>query len=156
MLFKDSELLESLYQDIVTESKKKNKPDFLDVDEDGNKKESLKKAVKDKKKSPMKEELTFNELYNRVISETRRSPITSQDFSPSAYSNTYEHDKKVLQLRRLSNGEISKINDEEQYTVTWKTPEKHNNQTEQPLKGESVHAFLDDIAAIRRSFPEEL
>lgn len=33
---------------------KKSKPDFLDVDKDGNKKETFKKAVKDKKKNPFK------------------------------------------------------------------------------------------------------
>ena len=153
MVFKDTERLQNIYQNL-TESRKKAKPDYLDADGDGDKKESLKKAGKDKKTSAVKEELTFNELYKRVISETR-SPITSQDFSPSSYSNTYEHDKKVLMLRRLSNGEISEIKDDEQYTVTWKNPEKHNNQKEQPLKGESVHSFLGDIESIQRSFPEQ-
>ena len=34
---------------------KKAKPDFLDMDKDGNKKEPMKKAIKDKKKSAVKE-----------------------------------------------------------------------------------------------------
>ena len=75
--------------------------------------------------------------------------------SPAPYSNTYEHDKKVMLLRRLSNGEINKINNNEQYIVTWKNPEKHNNQQEQPLKGESVLAFMDDIASIHRAFVKQ-
>jgi hypothetical protein len=58
-------------------------------------------------------------------------------------------------LRKLSNGEISEINDEEQYVVTWKDPAKHNNQEEQPLKGESVHSFLGDITSLRRAFSEQ-
>ena len=39
-----------LVQDILTEGKKKakSKPDYLDFDKDGNKKESMKKALKDK------------------------------------------------------------------------------------------------------------
>lgn len=39
-----------LVQDILTEGKKKakSKPDYLDLDKDGNKKESMKKAAKDK------------------------------------------------------------------------------------------------------------
>ena len=42
-----------LVNQILTEAKKKGKkPDFLDVDGDGNKKESFKKAVADKKKNP--------------------------------------------------------------------------------------------------------
>ena len=35
---------------------KKDKPDFLDLDKDGDKKESMKKAAADKKKGPKKEE----------------------------------------------------------------------------------------------------
>ena len=45
---------------------KKDKPDYLDVDKDGNKKESMKKALKDK---PMKESSSFKELYNQVMTE---------------------------------------------------------------------------------------
>jgi len=78
-----------------------------------------------------------------------------ESYGPSAYSNTFEHDKKVWKLRKLSNDEISKINDKEQYIVTWKNPERHNNLQEQPLKGESVHAFLDDIASIRKAFVKQ-
>ena len=39
-----------LVQDILTEGKKKHnvKPDYLDLDKDGNKKESMKKAANDK------------------------------------------------------------------------------------------------------------
>lgn len=36
----------------VAEAAKKGKPDFLDLDKDGNKKESMKKAADDKKKNP--------------------------------------------------------------------------------------------------------
>ena len=36
----------------VSEAAKKGKPDFLDLDRDGNKKESMKKAAADKKKAP--------------------------------------------------------------------------------------------------------
>jgi len=84
------------------------------------------------------------------------SKIKGTDLGPSStYSNTFEHDRRVWMLRRLSNGEISEINDEEQYIVSWKDPQRHNNKAEQPLKGESVLPFLDDIASIRRAFPEE-
>ena len=36
---------------------KKAKPDYIDIDGDGNKTESMKKAVKDKKKTPVKRSL---------------------------------------------------------------------------------------------------
>jgi hypothetical protein len=44
----------------VVEAKKKAKPDFLDVDKDGDKKEPMKKAVADKKKGAVKESIPAN------------------------------------------------------------------------------------------------
>ncbi len=49
--------------------KKKGKPDYLDVDKDGDKKEPMKKALKDKKH--MKEGISsFRDLFNRVMTES--------------------------------------------------------------------------------------
>lgn len=49
------------------------KPDFLDVDKDGDKKEPMKKAIADKKKKPVKEsiepKLTFKELV-KIVKES--------------------------------------------------------------------------------------
>lgn len=139
----------------LEEAKKKAKPDYLDVDKDGNKKESMKKALKDKQnKKPMKEGISsFKDLFQKVISEGKFDPKMS--FGPEPIVPHLESDRKKLDLRRMSNGEITEINDEEQYIVRWKNPEKHNNQQEQPLKGESVHSWLKDIQSIRRAFPEE-
>ena len=128
------------------------KPDYLDIDKDGNKKEPLKKAVKDKSKKTMKENMSFKDLFNMIMTEGEYKPDLS---TKAPISGPLEHDKQVLMLRRLSNGEIHDINDEEQYVVTWKNPEQHNNQREQSLKGEYVHSFLDKITSIRRAFPEE-
>ena len=47
---KDTILLENAYASIINEAAKKAKPDYLDVDGDGNKKESWKKAEADKAK----------------------------------------------------------------------------------------------------------
>ena len=47
-------VLNTKIKEMLGEGKKKAKPDFLDVDKDGNKKEPFKKAVKDKKKNPFK------------------------------------------------------------------------------------------------------
>jgi hypothetical protein len=100
MIFKDSETLTSLYESVVknnaiieeamkckcsknsnkkctckekpkkVEEAKKAKPDYFDVDKDGNKKESMKKALKDKKH--VKENISsFKALYQRVIAETK-------------------------------------------------------------------------------------
>jgi hypothetical protein len=57
---------ESMVKDVVkrvVEAKKKgSKPDFLDLDKDGDKKEPMKKAVDDKKKGAVKESKDLNDL----------------------------------------------------------------------------------------------
>ena len=65
---KDVLKLTEAYEGILEEAKKA-KPDYIDIDKDGNTKESMKKAAADKKKkSNVKEErLTFRELYASVI-----------------------------------------------------------------------------------------
>lgn len=57
----DQICLEEAYQ-VVNEAKKKAKPDFLDVDKDGDKKESMKKALKDKK-----EKNSLEEAYQQIL-----------------------------------------------------------------------------------------
>lgn len=54
----------------LEESKKKSnaKPDYLDVDDDGDEKESMKKALKDK---AMKESSKFKSLFMRIINEEK-------------------------------------------------------------------------------------
>ena len=63
--------LSSLQEESKTTKAKQNKPDFLDVDSDGNKKESMKKALKDKKnkgkKKPVKESLTFAQVVRYIL-----------------------------------------------------------------------------------------
>ena len=59
----------------------KEKPDYLDVDEDDNKEESMKKALSDKaKKKEIKEESSsFADLYRQIMEEDDRNL-----FGPSA------------------------------------------------------------------------
>jgi hypothetical protein len=159
MIFKDLESLAEAYTMVINEAKKPDQdkdgvPDWADKHPGKNdkEKEEKPKASKVKKKLPfMKEEKSsFNTLFQSIMSEGKKL-----SFGPSSISGPFEHDKRVWMLRRLSNGEISNINEEEQYLVTWKNPEKHNGQREQPLKGESVLPFLDEIESIQRAFPEE-
>ena len=48
-------------------SKKGTKPDYIDLDKDGNKKESMKKAAKDAKKSKKKKVIKENVLISNFI-----------------------------------------------------------------------------------------
>lgn len=49
------------------EEGKKAKPDFLDADKDGNKKESMKKALKDKKGKG-----NFKDLHKKTMSKSKK------------------------------------------------------------------------------------
>lgn len=57
--------------------KKKAKPDYLDFDHDNNKREPMKKALKDKKKQEMKEDLKGNQ---KVLDKNNNDKIDSDDF----------------------------------------------------------------------------
>jgi len=60
--------------------KKKHKPDFLDFDEDGNKKESMKKAIKDKKE--MKEMYGNGEASDETTTKGDKTPQGSDNLRP--------------------------------------------------------------------------
>lgn len=52
-------------------SKMGAKPDYIDIDKDGNKKESMKKAVKDKKKKKVVKENALISNFIKCISEEK-------------------------------------------------------------------------------------
>jgi hypothetical protein len=87
-------------QEPIEEAKKKAKPDYMDVDKDGNKKESMKKALKDKSKtkSLKKEGLSFKDLYNVVMTESKQEVVCGTKINPSFQYNCVMKDgtKKVL------------------------------------------------------------
>ncbi len=80
------------------------KPDFLDLDGDKNEKESMKKAVADKKKaSPMGEELEFkNKLIESLkgkqhkIDKNKNNKIDAQDFAILRKEETEELEEKEM------------------------------------------------------------
>ena len=78
--------------DEAKKAKKKGKPDYLDVDKDGDKKESMKKALKDK---AMKESSNFKELFLSVINE--ETCCGTKIFPSRQYVCTFDGQKgKVL------------------------------------------------------------
>lgn len=88
-------------QEPIEEAKKKAKPDYMDVDKDGNKKESMKKALKDKsKKNLVKEEgLSFKDLYNSVMLESKKQEtVCGTKINPAFQYNCVMKDgtEKVL------------------------------------------------------------
>lgn len=83
-----------------TLSEKKAKPDFLDLDKDGNKKESMKKAAQDAKKS-VKEELDYEG--EMAKSELRNIIINAQELMDSLDDDT--------QLEAWVQSKLTKAND---------------------------------------------
>lgn len=83
----------SLKESQILEAKKKAaKPDYLDADEDGDKKESMKKALKDK---AMKESSKFRNLFMSIINEAEvcGCPISK---GAQYHCVTKDGEKKVL------------------------------------------------------------
>lgn len=130
----------------VQEGKKKAKPDYLDFDGDGNKKESMKKALKDKKKSA-------NESMLRTITQAinyKAGKIGAANVTPKAMNlaeTMITKDLKRLQAdfkkRVISNGTLqSKITplqvNEGQYGEITHTDEDAT-QSEVLVKGMGVY-----------------
>jgi len=63
----DCDKCEECESNQTVDEAKKAKPDFLDVDKDGDKKESMKKALKDKKKSVHKENAEMANAYQTIL-----------------------------------------------------------------------------------------
>lgn len=109
MVFKDLEMLAEAYSSIVNEAKKE-KPDYMDADEDGNKKESMKKALEDKEQPEKKKEkpaflktegLTFKDLFNKVISEKKKEYDMKGAFHDEDESNPQlKKDREKLKKMR--------------------------------------------------------
>lgn len=92
---------------------KKSKPDYLDADGDGDKKESMKKAFKDK---AMKESSSFRELFNQVMTE---AVVCGTKVYPSRqYICTFDGEKGKF----LSGDSVLK--NKEKITSCKPTPEK--------------------------------
>jgi hypothetical protein len=106
----------------LLKAKKKNmeeaaKPDYLDMDNDGNKKESMKKAIKDKKKM---EEETIAEVSGKTMASyiTKASAATTDKSLPdnkvrNRYAGVALADKKMEKMRKeeveFSEAEIARI-----------------------------------------------
>ncbi|NDD59445.1 MAG: hypothetical protein EBZ47_09445 [Chlamydiae bacterium] len=63
----DCDGCEECKENQTVEEAKKAKPDYIDIDKDGNKKESMKKAVADKKKSMHKENAEMASAYETIL-----------------------------------------------------------------------------------------
>lgn len=94
----------------VDEGKKKAKPDFLDVDKDGNKKEPMKKALQDKKKNA-------NESMLRTVTQAidyKAGKIGAANVTPKAMNlaeTMVEKDLKRLQASFKKNANVDEAKD---------------------------------------------
>ena len=89
-------------------NEKKAKPDFLDMDKDGNKKEPMKKAVADKKKkAPVKESSEELEEAN-YISDTFIQHLKIKYNNKTSLSNSEKREVQDL-VKRMSNDDKKKL-----------------------------------------------
>lgn len=95
----DDEDFKLLRKGKKSETKEGSKPDFLGLDKDGNKKEPMKKAVKDKKTN-VKEtiKLTENELIKLIENIVKENELKLKSTTPrglSKYNDIHKKDGKV-------------------------------------------------------------
>jgi len=88
-----TEAVKSLEAKFATFKEAKAKPDFLDVDKDGNKKEPFKKAVKDKE--------AVNEVFSDEEAKAQRDATKDRAWKAKGEANTkkYEKNKKAAEKR---------------------------------------------------------
>jgi hypothetical protein len=82
-------------------AEKKAKPDFLDMDKDGNKKEPMKKAVADKKKGAVKEE-RVDELSPKTLGSyaTKVAKLEPHEVKPSREKGIEKATKKIQSKKK--------------------------------------------------------
>jgi len=102
----DPEVFKSKFLRMV-EAKKGSKPDFLDMDKDGDKKEPMKKAVADKKKNPFaKKEKTEESVVSELSKDTLKSyKAKNMDAGRSAM---IKGDEKTLAKRTAGKDAVEK------------------------------------------------
>jgi len=93
---KDVDFLAEAYQRVI--EAKKAKPDYLDVDKDGDKKESMKKALKDgKKKTRSKVEEELANAYQSILEASATDKVINKKLARDYY-------KAVKAMRKCEHG----------------------------------------------------
>lgn len=135
--------LEGIYSDLI---EKKAKPDFLDVDKDGNTKEPMKKAVKDKEKSKAKKGVSEN----LEIQNTYMYGVVSEQ--PDNLTPEQEHTVNMLLNNKYRISKISHQHAEQDggptvYMNSYSGPSMSVAEVSPDgmVNGSPVDAFLGDI-----------
>ena len=141
----------------LTMEAKKAKPDFLDLDKDGNKKESMKKAFKDKKKKEMVEaknqadtliytaEKTLSDAGDKVSDEDKK-PVTEAVAALKEKKDTED----VEELKKLTedlNNKLMKIGEkmyQDQGTAEPKEGEAKSEDAEEKKSDEAEEGEIVD------------
>jgi hypothetical protein len=121
MLKKAAEKVSSGAQKVAKRMSEGAKPDYLDFDKDGNQKESMKKALKDKKKHGMKghkcdddcdekmeegyKELPKNKMFRKAGNLGRE--VVSPSTTDEKRQKSYDRSKKIVKTLNKANEEVS-------------------------------------------------
>jgi hypothetical protein len=103
-------------------NEKKAKPDFLDMDKDGNKKEPMKKAVADKKKAPVKEGADISPKYIKHLQLALRNwgPVLSR--SEARQLQDILDKQSIANIKTLMNADIPHLSQMAKLYLRNKTP----------------------------------
>jgi hypothetical protein len=103
-------------------NEKKAKPDFLDMDKDGDKKEPMKKAVADKKKAPVKEGADISPKYIKHLQLALRNwgPVLSR--SEARQLQDILDKQSIANIKTLMNADIPHLSQMAKLYLRNKTP----------------------------------
>jgi hypothetical protein len=99
-----------------------SKPDFLDIDKDGNKKEPMKKAVADKKKAPVKEGVALSPKYIKHLQLALRNKGPQLSRSETRELQNILDKLDIANIKTLMKADIPHLSQMAKNYIRTKTP----------------------------------
>ena len=138
----------------AVKAKKKEKPDFLDVDKDGNKKETFKKAVADKKKvKEAYDDDDDDEDVKRADAELKRmkkKPIKAANIDPDK-----DKIKRTKKDREEEKDEIDESYDDDDDADVKRADAELKRMKKKPIKAANIDPDKDKIKRTKKDREEE-
>lgn len=128
------------------EEAKKSKPDYLDLDKDGNKKEPMKKAAKDAKK---KNESMFDDLINELLNE--QVDVEQAEVVMAVRALADDVQDQIERLGRMVNEDVPAIADQMRAEMGADAAQSFVEQMNQTLVG-----HLEATRAVKASMDSQI
>jgi hypothetical protein len=123
----------------TTSESKKSKPDFLDMDKDGNKKEPMKKAVADmKNEAPIKEGVAISPKYIKHLQLALRNWDSPLSRSETRQLQNILDKQSIANIKTIMNSDIPHLSQMAKLYLRNKTPGGMKNYSEAEVQSSDV------------------